>query len=135
LCTARRVTSAVSWCRSGKRESAGQGRSSSPGADPAPGSLEPMSEPQFVVEDVFVVTGRGPVITRSDAASREARDRGELFENGDVIRCGGVGTQVIGIESFCIPNAPQGGLLLRGVALDQLAPGQVWVREPPPPEV
>lgn len=82
----------------------------------------------FVVEDVFHITGRGPVITQSREAARRARDAGELFKLGDVIHCGALMATIIGIERALVSPEAQGGLLLRGVTVEQLVPGQVWSR-------
>lgn len=86
----------------------------------------PMTE--FVCEEVFEVSARGPVMTRSSDVAREARDRGELFKPGDWVLCNGMRARVTGIESFLVPGAPQQGLML-DIDPDLLEPGQVWVLE------
>lgn len=94
-----------------------------------------MSEIEFVVEDVFEVTGRGPVITRSQEAARGAWDRGDRWEMGDEIVCGSLHAVVVGIERFCVPPSHpahnDAALLLRGVEKGDLQPGQVWSRVAP----
>lgn len=85
---------------------------------------------EFIVEDVFRITGRGPVITRSRLASKEALQAGELFTTGQTIHCGELEAIVAGIErfpGFSQDAQLQGALLLRGVELEQLEVGQVWV--------
>lgn len=84
----------------------------------------------FVVEDVFDITGRGPVVSRSREAAIRARDAGEMFALGDVIHCGGLMATITGIERALVagPDEAQGGLLLRGVTKEQLIAGQVWSR-------
>lgn len=79
----------------------------------------------FTVVDVFAVTGRGPVITRSSEESNAARDRGERWTAGDVARCGDLEARVTGIERFLIPNAADGALML-DIDITLLTPGQVW---------
>lgn len=82
----------------------------------------------FEVADMFVVKDRGLVVTRPEAEARDARDRGELFEPGDIVFCGWMTATITGIESFRVHNAPQSGIMLRGVALHNLHVGQVWKR-------
>lgn len=84
----------------------------------------------FVVEDVFHITGRGPVIARGRDVACRARDAGELFALGDIIHCGPLMATITGIERALVagPTEAQGALLLRGVTKEQLIPGQIWSR-------
>lgn len=82
----------------------------------------------FTVQDVFVIRGRGPVVTRSEQSAKEARDHRDLFRTGDVVECGDLVATITGIESWAVPNAPQQAFLLRGVEREQLAAGQTWTK-------
>lgn len=82
----------------------------------------------FRVGDACNVRGRGAVITRPDNEARQALNMGEVFQTGDTVFCDGLTAVVTGIESHRVFNAPQGGLLLRGVQLHNLRAGQVWKR-------
>lgn len=85
---------------------------------------------RFVVGDTFWITGRGPVIIRPNETSKAARDAGQLFALGETIRCGHLEAVVVGIERALVmgpAGEAQGALLLRGVELDELEEGQVWI--------
>lgn len=99
---------------------------------------KPTPTPEFIVEGIFVVTGRGPCVTRSlEAAKRwpsgELHGPGEpgCFNAGDQIECGELRATIQGLEYFAIPGPqPQQSMLLSGVEREQLEVGQVWRRAP-----
>lgn len=86
----------------------------------------------FAVEDVFTLTGRGPCISRSQQASKDAWLRGERWQPGDVATCGSLRATVTGVERHCVaPTHPahnDGALLLDGVEASDLHAGQIWER-------
>lgn len=92
-----------------------------------------MREPEFTVEDIFVIKDRGPVITRSRKRQQwPGRDEPGSFNTGDWIECGSLRVQITGLEYHCIPGPlPQQGMLLRGVEREQLEVGQTWTRWQP----
>jgi hypothetical protein len=86
----------------------------------------------FVVEDVFTIVGRGPVVSRSQQASKDAWSRGERWRSGNVAICGSLWATVTGVERHCVaPTHPahnDGALLLDGVEPGDLHAGQIWER-------
>ncbi len=95
-----------------------------------------MLEPELVVEEIFVIKGRGPVITRSKEEAKKwpLGEHGGpggpgCFKVGDQLECGELRAKVNGLEYFCIPGPqPQQSMLLSGVEREQLEVGQVWRR-------
>lgn len=79
---------------------------------------------EFIVEDVFTITGRGTVVT--GRVSRGTVAVGEVVN----LKNAGVSTTVTGIEMFrkTLDYAQEGdnaGLLLRGISRDQVSRGEI----------
>lgn len=94
--------------------------------------------PEFVVEDVFEISGRGPCIVRSHDAAKAAFAAGELVHVGATLVCGSLKATVVGIERRPVANPgaqPQQSLLLGGIDRSDLAIGQAWRSFPVCPPV
>ncbi len=91
------------------------------------GVINNSGEFEFVIEDVFSITGRGTVVTGRVT-------RGIIRVNDEVtITPSGIRTVVTGIEQFrkTLDYAQQGdnaGLLLRGISKEQVHRGDTLVR-------
>ena len=91
------------------------------------GPIESSGSFEFMVEDVFTITGRGTVVTGRVT-------NGTVRVGDDVtISPSGIRTTVTGIEQFrkSLDYAQEGdnaGLLLRGVSRDQVHRGDLIIR-------
>lgn len=91
------------------------------------GPIESSGSFEFMVEDVFTITGRGTVVTGRVT-------KGTVRVGDDVtISPSGIRTAVTGIEQFrkSLDYAQEGdnaGLLLRGVSRDQVHRGDLLIR-------
>lgn len=82
----------------------------------------------FLVEEVYVITGRGPCVVRSREAAKKCLGR---FRAGDWVTCGDLRAKVVGVEAqgnMGFNLAAQQGLLLR-IDDSLLERGQVWYKE------
>ena len=91
------------------------------------GAISNSGSLEFVVEDVFSITGRGTVVT--------GRVIKGVVAVGDevIISTSGVKTVVTGIEQFrktmdFVQEGDNAGLLLRGVSKEQVKRGYIIVR-------